>query len=75
MQYLEFPLGILELLSACHALALVLGAPLLRLGVGARQLTQKVRLRLLLLLYLLAEAVDVGLQVAQLALELLAGLQ
>ena len=66
---LESPLSLLELLRASHTLGLVLGPPELSLGVGLRQLALNVSLAFGLLLDLLADVVQVVLQVAELAQE------
>ena len=60
-------LGFLEFLSASHTLGLVLGAPQLGFGVGLGELALKISLALGLLLYLLAQVVQVVLQVAEFA--------
>ena len=65
----EYLLGFLELLGASHTLGLVLGTPQLGFGVGLRELALKISLALGLLLYLLAQVVQVVLQVAELAQE------
>lgn len=64
---LEFPLGFLELLGAGNTLGLVLGTPQLGFGVGLAELALDVSLAFGFLLNLLAQAVEVVLQVAELA--------
>lgn len=64
---LQLPLGLLELLRAGNTIGLVLAAPDLSLSVGLAQLTLQISLALGLLLNLLAQVVEVVLQVAELA--------
>lgn len=68
-------LGFLEFLSASDAFRLVLGTPQLGLGVGLGELPLDVGLALGLLLHLLAQVVQVVLQVTELAEESRALLQ
>jgi hypothetical protein len=60
-------LGFLKFLSASHTFGLVLGAPQLGFGVGLGQLPLDVSLAFGLFLYLLAQVVQVVLQVTELA--------
>lgn len=64
---LQLPLGFLQLLRAGNAIGLVLAAPHLGLSVGLAQLALQIGLALSLLLNLLAQIVQVVLQVAELA--------
>uniref|UniRef100_A0A182JJS0 Uncharacterized protein n=1 Tax=Anopheles atroparvus TaxID=41427 RepID=A0A182JJS0_ANOAO len=64
---LQLALGLLELLGTGNALRLVLAAPQLSLSVGLAELALNVALALGLLLNLLAQVVQVVLQVAELA--------
>jgi len=60
-------LGLLKFLSASHTFGLVLGAPQLGFGVGLRELPLNVSLAFGLFLHLLAQIVQVVLQVTELA--------
>lgn len=71
---LQLPLGFLQLLSACSALALELRAPLLGLAVGLGQLALQVRLAVLLFLQLFTQGVQIRGEVTHFAGQLLAGL-